>query len=291
MGGKGQPVDNLSALPLVVPFVAVYALMFIYPTILMVAMSLTNSSLTVGGEWVGGDNYLKLLTDRRFGIAISNTLLFVLLTVIPGTLIGLGLAILVNRLTGWWRTAALATFLLPYILPVSSVTTMAFLFTYPGAPLGNIYQRGGQAASIWYNLSAFIPSVAILTIWWTVGFTVLIFLAGLRTLPGELYDAARIDGANRWVLFTAITWPLIWPVTALVLTLQTIMQFKVFDQVYLLALSGRVDPTMVLVQYVYTVAFQRNQSGYASTVAVGLYVVVIALSVLQWQAARMRRIS
>jgi multiple sugar transport system permease protein len=286
---KGQATDNRSALPLVLPFVLVYAVMFIYPTGLMVAMSLTKSSLTVAGEWVGWANYATLLTDRRFGVAISNTLLFVLLTVVPGTLVGLGLAMLVNRMSGAWRSAALATFFLPYILPVSTVTTIAYLFTSPGAPLGSIYQRGGQFVSIWYNLPTFIPAIAILTIWWTVGFTVLIFLAGLRTLPKEIYDAARIDGANRWVTFTAITWPLIWPVTALVATLQTIMQFKVFDQVYLLALSGRVDPTMVLVQYVYTVAFQRNQAGYASAVAVGLYVVVMTLSVLQWQATRLRR--
>ena len=255
----------------------------------MVAMSFTTSSLTVAGEWVGWDNYAKLLSDRRFGVAITNTLLFVLLTVVPGTLVGLGLAILVNRLSGWWRTAALATFFLPYILPVSTITIIAYMLTTPGAPLGNIYQRGGQTVSLWYNLPTFIPAVAVLTIWWTVGFTVLIFLAGLRTLPRELYDAARIDGANRWVLFTSITWPLIWPVTALVVTLQTIMQFKVFDQVYLLALSGRVDPTMVLVQYVYTVAFQRNQAGYGSAVAVGLYVVALVLLALQWQATRLKR--
>lgn len=287
-GKRQQPVDNLSALPLVAPFVLVYAVMFIYPTVLMVTMSLTSSSLTVAGEWVGWDNYAKLLTDRRFGVAITNTLLFVLLTVVPGTFVGLGLAILVDRLSGWWRTAALATFFVPYILPVSTITLIAYMLTVPGAPLGNIYQRGGQAVTIWYNLPMFIPAVAVLTVWWTVGFTVLIFLAGLRTLPRELYDAAKIDGANRWVQFTSVTWPLIWPVTALVVTLQTIMQFKVFDQVYLLALSGRVDPTMVLVQYVYTVAFQRNQAGYGSAVAVGLYVVALALLVLQWQATRLR---
>lgn len=280
--------DNLTALPFVAPFVLVYALMFIYPTILMVAMSLTNSSLTVAGDWVGWDNYTKLLTDRRFGIAILNTLLFVVLTVGPGTLVGLGLAILVNRLSGWRRTIVLAAFFLPYVLPVATVATIAYLITFPGAPLGSIYFRGGQAVAIWNNLPTFIPAIAVLTIWWTVGFTVLIFVAGLRTLPKELYDAARVDGANRWVTFTAITWPLIWPVTALVVTLQTIMQFKVFDQVYLMATSGRTDPTMVLVQYVYIVAFQRNQAGYGSAVAVGLYAVVLVLSVLQWQAARMR---
>jgi multiple sugar transport system permease protein len=280
--------DNLTALPFVAPFVFVYALMFIYPTILMVAMSLTNSSLTLPGEWIGWDNYARLLTDRRFGVAVLNTLLFVAVTVGPGTLVGLALALLVNRLERWWRAAALAAFFLPYVLPVTTVTSIAYQITVPGAPLGGIYQRSGQDLAIWYNLPTFIPAVAVLTIWWTVGFTVLIFVAGLRTLPKELYEAARIDGANRRVLFTAITWPLIWPVTALVVTLQTIMQFKVFDQVYLLATSGRVDPTMVLVQYVYTAAFQRGQAGYGSAVAVGLYVVVMVLSVLQVQATRMR---
>jgi multiple sugar transport system permease protein len=78
-------------------------------------------------------------------------------------------------------------------------------------------------------------------------------------------------------------------VTALVVTLQTIMQFKVFDQVYLMATGGRTDPTMVLVQYIYVVAFQRNQAGLASAIAVGLYAVVMALAVLQWQAARLRK--
>lgn len=285
MGRKGQ---NVTALPFVLPFVFVYGLMFIYPTILMVAMSLTNSSLTIAGEWVGWDNYAKLLTDRRFGVAIVNTLLFVVIAVVPGTLVGLALAMLVNRLKGWVRSAVLAAFFLPYVLPVTTIAVIAYLITQPGSPLGGIYYRSGQAVPIWNNLPTFIPAVAVMTIWWTVGFTVLIFLAGLRTLPKDLFEAARIDGANRWTVFTSVTWPLMWPVTALVVTLQTIMHFKVFDQVYLMVTSGRTDPTMVLVQYVYVVAFQRNQAGYGSAVAVGLYAVVLVLSVLQWQASRMR---
>jgi multiple sugar transport system permease protein len=288
LGKKARSKENLTALPFVAPFVFVYGLMFIYPTILMVAMSLTNSSLTIAGEWVGWNNYAKLLGDRRFGVAVVNTLLFVVIAVIPGTLVGLGLAMLVNRLKGWVRSAVLAAFFLPYVLPVSTIAVIAYVITLPGAPLGGIYYRGGQAVAIWNNLPTFIPAVAVMTIWWTVGFTVLIFLAGLRTLPKDLFEAARIDGANRWTVFTAVTWPLMWPVTALVVTLQTIMHFKVFDQVYLLATSGRTDPTMVLVQYVYVVAFQRNQAGYGSAVAVGLYAVVLVLSVLQWQATRMR---
>jgi multiple sugar transport system permease protein len=117
---------------------------------------------------------------------------------------------------------------------------------------------------------------------------VLIFLAGLRALPHELYEAARLDGAGRWALFSQLTWPLIWPVTALVLTIQLILQIKVFDQVFLMVAGGRTDPTMVLVQYVYTVAFQRNQGGYASTVAIALFVIVAAVAAFQFQLLRLR---
>lgn len=125
--------------------------------------------------------------------------------------------------------------------------------------------------------------------WWTVGFNVLLFMAGLKNIPAELYEAAKLDGAGRWTQFRTITWPLIWPVTALVLTIQLIMQIKVFDQVYLLVQGGRVDASMVLVQYIYTLAFQRNQGGYAATVAVALFVIVAAVSVLQFQLLRARK--
>ena len=134
-----------------------------------------------------------------------------------------------------------------------------------------------------------LPIAATITVWWTVGFNVLLFMAGLKNIPAELYEAARLDGAGRWSQFRAITWPLIWPVTALVLTIQLIMQIKVFDQVYLLVQGGRVDASMVLVQYIYTLAFQRNQGGYAATVAVALFVIVAAVSVLQFQLLRARR--
>jgi multiple sugar transport system permease protein len=282
--------DNLAALPLVAPFVVVYAALFLYPSLQMLLMSFTNSQLTLPGEWVGLDNYVKLLGDRKFGTALVNTLYFVLMTVIPGTLIGLGLALLVNRLKGAWQAIALAVFFVPYILPVSTVTTIATFLTAPGdGPLGGLVRLpNGDPMWLWRNITLFLPGVAVITIWWTVGFNVLIFLAGLRALPQELYEAAKLDGATGWARFWSLTWPLIWPVTALVLTLQLILQIKVFDQVFLMIFGGRTDPTMVLVQYIYTVAFQRNQGGYASAVAVGLFVVVTVVAVLQFQLLRVR---
>jgi multiple sugar transport system permease protein len=290
MGRPAKRKENLTALPLVAPFVLVYLALFIYPSLQMLAMSFTDSQLTKAGEWVGLENFARLLRDRRFGTAVVNTAYFVGLTVVPGTLIGLGLALVVNRLKGIWQATALAVFFIPYILPVSTVTSIAWWLTdTENGPLGGfVHAPNGDVALIWRNMSLFLPAVAVLTIWWTVGFSVLIFLAGLRALPHELYEAARLDGAGRWALFSQLTWPLIWPVSALVLTIQLILQIKVFDQVFLMVAGGRTDPTMVLVQYVYTVAFQRNQGGYASTVAIALFVIVAAVAAFQFQLLRLR---
>ncbi len=285
-----QRTQNRTALPLVAPFVLVYAALFIYPTIQMVLMSFTNAQLIVPGEWVGLSNYAKLLGDKKFGTAMVNTFYFVAMTVVPGTLLGLGLAMLVNRLNGIWQAVALAMFFLPYILPVSTVTSIAWWLTDINiGPLGGInVPPTGKPVTLWRNVSMFLPGVAVLTIWWTVGFNVLLFLAGLRALPQELFDAAKLDGANRLDRFRHITWPLIWPVTALVLTIQLILQLKVFDQVYLMVAGGRTNATMVLVQYIYALAFQGNQGGYAATVAVALFVIVLVVSTLQFQLLRAR---
>lgn len=290
MAAQLRKRDNLTALPLVAPFVLVYGALFVWPSIQMVAMSFTDGGLINVGQWVGGNNYARLFGDRKFWVAVVNTLYFVGMTVVPGTLIGLALAMLVNRLKGFWQAVALAAFFIPYILPVTTVTSIAWWLTDPNVgPLGWInHGSNGARLVVWRNIRAFLPGVAILTIWWSVGFNVLIFLAGLRALPHELYEAARLDGASRWNSFVYLTWPLIWPVTAVVLTIQLILQLKVFDQVFLMLAGGQTNATMVLVQYIYTVAFQGNQGGYGATVAVALFALVLVVSVMQFQLIRLR---
>lgn len=290
MGDMKRRRENLTALPLVAPFVLVYLALFVWPSIQMVAMSFTNSGLINTGKWVGASNYLRLVGDKKFWIAVLNTLYFVGLTVVPSTLIGLGLAMVVNRLRGVWQSIVLATFFLPYILPVSTVTSIAwFMSDLEIGPLAGIsHTPVGTPLILWRDIKIFMPAVAVLTIWWTVGFNVLVFLAGLRALPHELFEAARLDGANRWTSFAYLTWPLIWPVTALVFTIQLILQLKVFDQVFLMQAGNQTNATMVLVEYIYTTAFSGNQGGYGATIAVALFVLVLVVSVLQFQILRLR---
>ena len=133
----------------------------------------------------------------------------------------------------------------------------------------------------------FMPAVGVVTIWWTAGFSILLFLAGLRSIPVEIYEAAALDNAGRWTTFRRITWPLLWPVTTLVFTIQLIAQLKIFDQVYLFSQGGRPNDNMVLVYYVFQRAFQQDQGGRAAAVAVTLFVLVVVVSVLQFQLLRL----
>jgi multiple sugar transport system permease protein len=287
---KDRRTEIMVALVLVAPFVAVYGWLFIYPTFRMVELSFTNAPLIGEGDWVGFQNYVKLFSDRIFKRAIWNTSYFVLLTVIPGTMVALVIALMVSRLKGWMQSLILAAFFLPFILPVTVVyliwqwmTDLQYgIIQYIITPIV------GEPVNVFRRQAWFMPMAALMTVWWTNGFSILLFLAGLRNIPAELYEAAEIDGANRWQHFSRITWPLIWPVTVLCLTIQLILQLKIFDQVYLFSIGGRTQQTMVLVQYVYEQAFVHNKGGYAATVAVALFFIVVAFSVLQFQLLRAR---
>lgn len=279
-----------AALAFTLPFVIIYAVLFIYPTLQMIWLSLQNAPLIGPGTFVGINNYLRLFHDRLFSVAFWNTAYFVVLSVIPSTLLGLVIALGVNRLKGWAQSVILACFFLPYILPVSVVYRI-WLFMLDqqfGVLQPVIHLFIGTDINVFRTLPAFMPAVAFVTIWWLTGFNVLLFIAGLRNISPEIYESASLDGATRWQQFWRITWPLIWPVTVLVLTIQLILQFKIFDQVYLFGDGGRSDATMGMVQFIYRDAFQKNMGGYAASAAVVLFAIIVIFSVLQYQLLRAR---
>jgi multiple sugar transport system permease protein len=289
---KSRRSEYLTAAILMAPFVVIYGVLFVYPTLKMAHLAFTNAPLIGPGKWVGFDNFWRLSRDRLFLTAVWNTFYFVALSVIPGTLVALLVALGVRRLKGRLQSLVLAAFFLPYILPVSVVFRIwSWMFDkdfgvaqYVIAPL-----NGGQHVSVFRTIPLFMPAVAFVTVWWCLGFSVLLYIAGLRNISSEIYEAASLDGAGRWAQFKRITWPLIWPVTVLVFTIQLILQFKIFDQVYLFAsLGARYDPTMVMVQYIYKEAFQMNKGGLASAASVVLFLLIVVLSVLQYQLLRAR---
>jgi multiple sugar transport system permease protein len=288
---KDRRTELTAAFILMAPFVVVYAVLFIYPTVKMVQLSFTDAPLIGPGQWVGLKNFTRLASDRLFNISLWNTAYFVVLSVIPSTLLGLLVALGVNRLKGWVQSLVLMAFFLPYILPVTVVIGIwGWMFDKDFGVAQNVVAlfNGGQHLSIFRTIPLFMPAVAFVTVWWLLGFNVLLFIAGLRNISSEIYEAAELDGAGRWTQFRRITWPLIWPVTVLVLTIQLILQLKIFDQVYLFSVGGRQDPTMVMVQYIYKQAFQQNHGGLAAAASVVLFLVIIVISVLQYQLLRVR---
>lgn len=280
--------DNWVAAAFVAPFVIAYLVLFLYPTVRMVILTFTDAPLIGAGKWIGFKNYVRLFSDKAYINSVWHTFYFVLLTVIPNTLLGLVFAMMVNRQKGYMQSLILAAFFLPYILPVSVVFRiwewiMDYQFGIAQYALDAVV---GERVAVFRNKYWAMPMIAFVTIWWTIGFNVLLFIAGLRNISQDMYDASALDGANRWKQFRYITWPLIWPVTALVLTIQLILQLKIFDQLYLLTLGGNVNNTMVMVQYIYKQAFQLNKGGYGATVAFSLFAIIVVVSVLQYQALR-----
>ncbi len=271
------------ALILVAPFTLLYLIFFIFPTFRVVQLSFTDAPLVGSGPFVGLENYKRLLGDFLFWKSLKNTGYFVLLTVIPNTLVGLMFALMVvrlKRLKSW----VMAAFFLPNMLTVS-VVTLIWQWVLD-SQFGVVNLMLGTNFAPFRDPNWAMPFIAFITIWWTVGFNMLLFIAGLQGIPKEYYEAASIDGANGLQSFFGITWPLLWPITALVLTLQLIAQLKIFDQVWLLTRGGPFNSTIVMLQFVYREAFQNFRGGYASAISIILFIVILIASVVQYRLLR-----
>jgi multiple sugar transport system permease protein len=271
------------ALLLIAPFLLLYSLFFIFPTLRAVQLSFTDAPLVGKGEFIGLENYQKLFASKDFWRALRNTGYFVLLTVVPNTAVGLMFALMVVRLKRL-RSIVLSAFFLPYMLTVSVVTLIWQWIL--DSQFGIINVLLGTNYSIFRDPNWAMVAIAAITVWWTVGFNMLLFIAGLQGISKEYYEAAQIDGATGGQIFWRITWPLLWPVTALVLTLQLIAQFKIFDQIWLLTRGGPFKQTMPMLQLVYTEAFQEFKGGYASAIAMVLFVIILLASIIQYYVLR-----
>ena len=191
---RSKRSEYTTAAVLMAPFVVIYGLLFVYPTIKMAQLSLTDAPLIGAGKWVGLDNYYRLASDRLFSVAVWNTVYFVILSVVPSTLVAMLVALGVNRLKGWTQSVVLAAFFLPYILPVSVVFRIwSWMFDKDFGIAQNAVQlfNNGQHLSIFRTIPLFMPAVAFVTVWWLLGFNVLLFIAGLRNISTEIYEAAE----------------------------------------------------------------------------------------------------
>ncbi|MEW1890477.1 carbohydrate ABC transporter permease [Streptomyces sp. NPDC048567] len=267
----------------VLPFLVVFALFLVWPIVQGLWMSLTDASLSLRGtEFVGFANYTEAFGDPDVWSSLGNTVLFTVISCVPLVLVALGMALLVHSgLAGqWvWRLAYFA----PYLLPVTVVTLIWTWLYQPDIGLGNqlLTSLGMEPVGWLSDESVAMWSVAALTVWWTVGFNFLLYLAALQSLPTTYDEAAALDGAGAWRRLWSVTLPQLRHTTVLVAMLQVLASLKVFDQIYILTKGGPNGSTRPILEYVYDVGFTGYRLGYASAVSYIFFAIVIVVSVLQ----------
>jgi multiple sugar transport system permease protein len=273
----------LAGFAFVGPFLVVYSVVLIYPLLLGIIVSFNRADLFGARRWVGLENYALVLSDPVFHQAVGNTLVLALLIVPPLTVIALLLALGLNRAT---RGAAIfrGIFFSSSVLSVTIVTLIWRFILTPDAGLVAEVREAFGAAPIPFlsDQHLALPSLAVTTIWWSLGFPVMLFLAGLQQVPADMYEAAALDRASRWTTFWRITLPSIRRTLLLVVMLQTAAQLQVFGQAQLLTGGGPSGASRTIVLYIFEVAFGRWELGYAAAIAEILFVMILSVTLLQY---------
>jgi multiple sugar transport system permease protein len=276
-----RPRRSWGNLGLLGPFMVLYVLFLIGPLLYDIVMSFFNTSLVLPGlgSFAGLANYRELFGDSRFWQAMWHTIEFTLISTPPLVLLPLFFAIVVNRISRFQWFFRLA-FFLPYILP-SAVIALIWLWLYePGYGLvDGFFSLIGLGAPGWLSsTSVALYSIVIVTVWWTIGFNFILYLAGLQDISRDLYEAAALDGASRWKQTWRLTLPLLGRTTTLVVVLQVIASLKIFDQIYLITAGGPNYATRSAIEFIYDTGFTSQRVGYASAASLVLFVVILIVS-------------
>lgn len=265
------------------PFLLLYCGILIWPLLMGMWISLHQADLFGARAWVGLANYGRALADPVFHQALANTLLLALLIVPTLTVLALALALALNRPT---RSAAVfrALFFASSVLSVTIVTLIWRFILTPDAGLLAVAARalGAEPLPFLSDPDLVLPAIAIATIWWSLGFPVMLLLAGLQQVPAEVYEAAALDGAGRWTTLRRITLPAIRRTLLLVVMLQTAAQLQLFGQAQLLTGGGPGGASRTMVLNIFDVAFGRWELGYATALAEILFGMILLLTLLQY---------
>jgi multiple sugar transport system permease protein len=280
-----RPVPrSFAGLGFVLPSLSVLVLVVVVPIGMTVFYSFTDYSILSPAEPVGIDNYSRLLADKNFGTALWQTIAYTLVSVPLQTAISLAIAAaLARRHRGRFGQLIRSALFIPVISSLVLVGTVwRFLLGTDDGVLNQLLGVFGIPAGNWLGepTSALI-AVALVTVWKNIGYFLVIYYAAVMEIPGELYEASAIDGAGGWRQFLSITLPSLRPVTFLVIVLGTIWSFQVFDLVYTMTGGGPAGGTETLVLEIYDAAFANYQMGYASAMAVVLFVIVLVISIAQ----------
>ncbi|MGX1669512.1 carbohydrate ABC transporter permease [Streptomyces sp. NPDC055400] len=268
----------------VAPFVVVFGLFLVVPLVWGLWMSFTNSSLTGRGDstFAGFGNYTEALTDSKMWETIGHTVLFTVMSTVPLVVFALVMALLVHAgLPGQWLWRL--SFFAPYLLTSAVIWQVGLLlFQTDSGMLNTFLDAIGLDGVGWLVEERYAMwSVVLITVWWTVGFNFLLYLAALQSVPDQLYEAAAIDGAGAWRRLWSITIPQLHRTTALITVLQVLASLKVFDQIFLLTKGGPDGSTRPVLEYIFDTGFTGYRLGYAAAMSYIFFALLLILSIGQ----------
>lgn len=290
---KGRPTrmrgETLAAYGFLAPTFGLLGLFVLLPMVGALFLSFQETDGFGSGTFNGLDNYRTLVGDSLFWRSAFNTVLFTALVTPLSMLLGLGIAVLLNSVLparGLFRSilivpmaiSGIATALIGTLIFDQNSGILDKMMRFAGLPSIN-WQSGGTAA---------FASVVLVTLWWRVGFNMLIYLAGLQGVSTEVYEAARLDGANGWQRFRYMTIPMVGPSTFFLLIMNVIYSFQVFDIVFVLTGGGPQNATSVLVTYAYDTGFVVRDQGYAAAIGMVLLLIMLVFTLVQWRINKSR---
>jgi len=273
------------------PWIITFALFWLFPLLYSLYLGFTDYRLmNTDYNWIGWKNFIDLVHDESFLSALKNTFIFVLGTIPVTTVVALILALLIEK-NFKGRTIFRSAFFMPSI---TSMVVIALIFT-------NLYSRGGYlyllaemvglsppANGFLLSSKTALLSIMAMDIWMSVGYYMLLFLAGLKSIPKELYEAAEVAGAGPFRKFYNITMPLLKPVALFIIVINTIKSFQVFIEIFVMT-KGNYG-TMTAVYFIYESGLDRFQFGYASAAAYILFLIIAVFSLIQFRLIQRRSI-
>jgi multiple sugar transport system permease protein len=276
-------LKKYNTLILIFPWLATLIVFWAFPVVYSLILSLTDYSIFGQTKFIGLVNYLKLFSDPSFLLALKNTAYFVFGTIPFTTVIALILAVLIAE-----KIPGHKIFQASYFIPsITSMSVIAIVFSA-------LYARGGYLHILGklcglpvpengylFSTSTALPAIMAMDIWVAIGYYVLLFLAAIKSIPTEIYEAARLDGAGFWRRILQVTLPQITSMTLFVVVINTIRSFQIFIEIYVMTRGGPLGSTSTVVYFVFEEGLRKFNMGYASAAAYVLFVIILLFSILQ----------
>lgn len=282
--------ETFAAYGFILPTLVGFLLFVLGPMLASFVLSMYDWNLLTPPVFVGLGNWQQLFADARIGGVYLTTAKLSLMVVTCNMTLGLGLAVLLDRKMPYLlRNFFRISYFFPYVVSGVAVSLIwTFLFNRDLGPL-NYYlsQLGLSARTNWLNSSQFSPlAIVIADVWKNVGFYVLVFLGGMQAISRDYYEAAEVDGASGWQQFRKITLPLLSPTILFLLVISVIGALQIFEQPQILTNGGPGDATRTVVLYIYEQGFRFFDMGYAATIALSLFVIILILTIIQFRLSR-----